>query len=86
MKKYKAVKVPARIAKEVVKVICDLCGEAIEDKGFSADKVTVEKTEGTSFPEGGCATITSFDVCIKCFDLHIVPLFKNKPLVKDIDW
>jgi hypothetical protein len=89
MRYMRVEKVPATTRQVVDRVTCDLCGDVIRKKMYSAEEVKVNHRIGNSYPEGGSGTDTSFDICGKCFDERLVPWLQSQganPRIEDWDW
>lgn len=58
--------------------VCDMCGDLLKDHGaWQREEVTIEASEGTVYPEGGSLTITSIDLCLKCFKEKVIPFLQQ---------
>ena len=79
MKHYKEVEVPAKTEKRHDFTTCDLCKEKITDdsKNWSMNRVTIEKVEGSVYPEGGYTDNTKYDLCFYCFDSKLAPFLNE---------
>lgn len=87
MRTYEEVTIPERTQKRISETYCDLCGETIKVHAYSTDDVIVSKEIGFHYPDSGYQTIIEYDVCLKCFDDKIVPIFGNaKPTITERDW
>lgn len=80
---------------------CDLCGVEHrpchewpgvgEDAGspYRVASTEVQCETGTSYPEGGEKTVTSFDICPACFLNKLVPWLKSQGAearVEEVNW
>lgn len=64
MKVFKLVTIPERQEPQVDRIVCDLCGTDYEERiGYAFDEITIERSIGTRYPEGGSRKDTAFDVC-----------------------
>lgn len=89
MKFTKTVQVPATTREVVDKIVCDMCGEVIEECFGEIDKVYVKHTTGYSYPDGGNLTKTMFDICPTCFTSKVRPWLEAqgaKPRDEEVDW
>ncbi len=82
---------PARTYKEVVALLCDLCGERSPDNpgllcdevSWSRDHFDVVETalylkEGSRYPDGSSYTYTEIDICPECFRAKLIPWLKSQ--------
>ena len=81
---------------------CDICGattehdthSGFEDEGnwsrsrpdVNFDIAVVACSRGYSCRDGGHKKTTMFDVCPKCFEEKIVPIFPSVPRTVENDW
>lgn len=62
----------------VLETLCDCCGEKYRLEMFTYYEIL----ERISYPE--CGHSNTFDVCQKCWETKVVPLFKTGP--RRSDW
>jgi len=73
MKHKKMVEVPARQIERITHVTCDICSKDVEPKGsYEMAEVEIISKVGTCYPEGSTWTQTEFDLCLGCFNQHVV--------------
>lgn len=83
---------PARPATEeikepVMKAVCDICGaDAFCSDSWNIRNIGVGIVTGYNSPSGGCKETLSYDLCKKCWDEKIVPLFVTGPTESNSDW
>lgn len=97
MIEYKDVVVPAFTRQQAMDLACDMCGEQSPtgpsgaadgnwtNSSYEFDRITIQRSEGTSFPEGGSRTTTSYDCCPTCWQ-KICALFKTGPRTEESDY
>jgi hypothetical protein len=56
---------------------CDVCNVKIETGNYDVAEVIVSKKVGVSYPEMTDTKETEFDLCVKCFDKHILQHLKS---------
>lgn len=81
--------IPARTKQVTDYISCDLCKDKIVEHDHQVDEVDVSRTTGYRFPGSGQGTITSFDLCGKCFEEKLIPWLRDQgaePLVSDWDF
>lgn len=78
MKHIQTRKVPERIETFTEKTTCDLCHKEIEYHHFDLDEVTIKYRSGSNYPEGGCGTEQTVDVCPECWKSKLVPWFTSQ--------
>lgn len=91
---------PAREYEVIEKLTCSLCGREAPrpfdnerarwaNSTYDIDSVTIERSTGCSFPEGGNKEVVGYDVCPHCWSTKVVPFFKAhgaEPYEKESDW
>ena len=78
MKTVKLVTIPEHQEPQVTSVLCDLCGKEIKPSPRGeVNRVEIEHTYGTSWPECGGGSILFFDVCPECFMGKVVPALEE---------
>jgi hypothetical protein len=86
MKYYKTENIHVEQSK-LEKTTCDLCGEVIEKKRYSAEQVTVEYRTGSSFPECGWGNCVEVDMCPDCFKERLQPWLESQGCtLKNKEW
>ena len=55
---------------------------------FGVDKVTVSRSRGNRWPDGGVGKTKWFDVCPECFENKIIPFIHEfrKEKISSEDW
>lgn len=96
MKVTKTIDVPATTKVVDDHYVCDLCGTKTQVNGLwpgqfgNSAETTVEMKQGDGWgTDGGDIAVTSFDVCIDCFQSKVVPWFRSQgaePRIENIDW
>lgn len=56
---------------------CDVCNNQLETGNFKVSEVVVSKKIGVSYPEMTDTEQTEFDLCVKCFDKHVLGHLKS---------
>ena len=77
MKTYVTITIPERKEKRLDKTTCDICGEEIKQKNFSADEIIVMRNDGYNYPEGGWGVKSFYDICLECWTNKLVPFFDS---------
>ncbi len=97
MKQYEK-KEYTRTDTRLVKVVCDICGDASTDgewtkKGdghYAANETEVRHRHGANYPDGGSGKELEVDICAECFKEVLVPWVMShgraKLEYKDWDW
>lgn len=91
MKHEKEIIVPSSRKTVVDYYTCDCCGNRIDKSpsNYETDEVTIERTEGWSYPDTGEMTTTKVDLCSTCFSTHLLPLLEGigvVPRVEESSW
>jgi len=89
MKHIRTIQVPAKEKQVIDKVTCDLCGNKIEYKRFSAEEAIVKHRTGDSYPEGGSGEEISIDICGSCFDGKLILWLHSQgiePRTEEWEW
>ena len=81
---------------ELVEVQCELCPAMAKGVSWKSStwqvqdvelEIKVHQKEGQAFPEGGCGTEYTVDLCPDCFKNKLVPwLISQGADVKPIEW
>ena len=73
MKHKRIVEVPARQLEHISHITCDICNKDIEPREmYEMAECTVSRKVGTCYPEGSTWTKTEFDLCLACFNAHVL--------------
>ena len=93
MRKYET-KIETTSREVLIELTCDLCKGVGKYGGWESStyeinevevEVTVRQQDGTSCPEGGWGTELKVDICPKCFDTRIMPLFKKEFKIEELN-
>ena len=60
------------------KMVCDICGKesAGDDwttENYQIANTTISMEEGCCYPDSGDKKVTSYDICLVCFKLKVMP-------------
>lgn len=80
--------IPAKTSRELVSIRCDICtrqakdpenwsGRSIYDIDGTTVRMEIQRSDGTSFPEGTRRTDIRFDICPTCFEEKLVPFLES---------